>query len=200
MRTLEEIAAQVKKCTRCRLSQKRIQAVPGEGSAQAQIMFIGEGPGANEDRTGVPFCGAAGKLLDELLASIGIKREEVFIGNMVKCRPPGNRDPQEDEITACAPYLEEQLAVIQPKVVITLGRFSMAKFLPDARISQVHGKKYQVNNLTIIPMYHPAAGLYRGEVKQELFIDFAKVPQYLEEIALMEKEKERVTSKQMGFF
>ena len=182
MRTLEEIATQVRACKKCRLCEQRIQAVPGSGNHTAQIMFIGEGPGANEDKNGVPFCGAAGKLLDELLGSIDLKREDVFVGNMVKCRPPGNRDPLPDELEACMPYLREQIEIIDPRVIITLGRFSMAYFFPNAKISQVHGKKFIIKDKTVVPMFHPAAGLYRGEVKQILFQDFAKMKEYLSEL------------------
>ena len=192
MNTLEEIALLAKKCQKCRLHQNRIQAVPGSGNPSAEIVFIGEAPGANEDKNGIPFCGAAGRVLDELLQSIGIKREDVFIANMVKCRPPENRDPQPDELDACSPYLEKQLEIINPKVVITLGRFSMARFLPEAKISHVHGQKFAYGELTLIPMYHPAAGLYRGEVKKLLLEDFAKLPDYLQEVEEARKEREKI--------
>ena len=136
---LEEIAAEVRVCTNCRLHQTRTKAVPGEGDPDTEVVFVGEGPGFNEDREGRPFIGRAGDLLVKMLASIGWRREDVFITNVVKCRPPDNRDPQPDEIAACAPYLRRQLEVLDPAVVVTLGRFSMGTFMPGARISQAHG-------------------------------------------------------------
>ncbi|MGH2581735.1 MAG: uracil-DNA glycosylase family protein, partial [Anaerolineales bacterium] len=154
---LKQVAAEASVCTKCDLQFSRKLAVPGEGPADAEIMFIGEGPGFHENEQGRPFVGAAGQFLEELLASIGMKREQVFITNVVKCRPPGNRDPQIEELEACSPYLERQIQAINPKVIVTLGRFSMARFLPNARISQVHGQAMKVRGRTIVPMYHPAA-------------------------------------------
>ncbi len=136
---LEQIAAEVSACTRCRLHQTRTRAVPGEGHPDTEVVFVGEGPGFNEDRQGRPFVGRAGALLEDLLASVYWKRDEVFITNVVKCRPPENRDPEPDEIAACAPFLARQLAVLDPALVVTLGRFSMGRFMPGARIGQVHG-------------------------------------------------------------
>ena len=137
---LAEIAREVSVCTRCKLHHSRKRAVPGEGPANAQIMFIGEGPGFYENEQGRPFVGQAGKFLDELLQRAGLKRSEVFITNVVKCRPPGNRDPELDELQACGAYLERQIAAINPLVIVTLGRFSMARYFPTARISAVHGR------------------------------------------------------------
>src|ERR671938_2136878 len=142
--TLETIAADVRVCPKCRLSQTRTRAVPGEGSPNAEILFIGEGPGFHEDQQGRPFVGAAGQLLVEMLRLIGLRREDVFITNVVRCRPPGNRDPQPDEIAACSEYLSRQTAMIRPRVVVTLGRYSLGRFLPTARISAVHGKPHRV--------------------------------------------------------
>ena len=136
---LEAIAAEVRDCTRCRLHEARRHAVPGEGSPDTEVVFVGEGPGQNEDEQGRPFVGAAGGLLTELLRSIGWRREDVFITNVVKCRPPGNRDPEPDEIAACAPYLRRQLEALDPAVVVTLGRFSLGTFMPGARIGTAHG-------------------------------------------------------------
>ena len=136
---LEQIAAEVSVCTRCRLAETRTRAVPGEGNADTEVVFVGEGPGMNEDREGRPFVGRAGALLVRLLRSIGWEREDVFITNVVKCRPPANRDPEPDEIAACAPYLRRQLEALDPSVVVTLGRYSMGTFMPGARIGQAHG-------------------------------------------------------------
>ena len=136
---LEQIADEVRACTRCRLHEQRTHAVPGEGNPDTEVIFVGEGPGFNEDREGRPFVGRAGALLVKLLASVGWRREDVFITNVVKCRPPDNRDPQPDEIAACAPYLRRQLEVLDPALVVTLGRYSMGTFMPGARISQAHG-------------------------------------------------------------
>ena len=136
---LGAIADEVRVCHRCRLAEQRTNAVPGEGSPDTEVVFVGEGPGQNEDQQGRPFVGAAGTFLDELIGRVGWRREEVFITNVVKCRPPGNRDPEPDEIAACAPYLRRQLEVLDPALVVTLGRFSLGTFMPGARISQVHG-------------------------------------------------------------
>jgi DNA polymerase len=139
-------------------------------------MFIGEGPGFHENEQGRPFVGAAGKFLEELLGTIGLKREDVFIGNVVKCRPPGNRDPLPDEIEACSSYLERQIEAINPKAIITLGRFSMARYFPNAKISQIHGQPEEINGRLIVPMYHPAAALHQPSLRDTVKEDFAKLP------------------------
>lgn len=179
--SLEQIAAEVSACTRCPLHETRNRSVPGEGPADAQIMFIGEGPGFHEDQSGRPFVGAAGNFLNELLGSVGLKREDVFICNVVKCRPPGNRDPEPVEIKACQDYLDRQIEMINPKLIVTLGRFSMARWFPDARISHVHGKPRPMGDRVIVPMYHPAAALHQPSLKQEVIDDFKKLPQFLEQ-------------------
>jgi len=177
---LEEIAEQVRTCELCRLSQSRTQAVPGEGPAQADIMFIGEGPGFHEDRQGRPFVGAAGKFLEELLTSIGLDRTQVYITNLVKCRPPGNRDPKEDELEACtSSYLERQIEAINPKVIVTLGRFSMARYFPNARISGVHGRAQPINGRLVVPMYHPAAALHQPALRSAIEADFHRLPKWI---------------------
>lgn len=178
--SLEQVASEVTVCVKCPLSETRNRAVPGEGPADAEIMLIGEGPGFHEDQSGRPFVGAAGNFLVELLASVGLKREEVFICNVVKCRPPGNRDPEPNEIKACAEYLDRQIDLINPRLIVTLGRFSMARWFPDARISHVHGKPRQVGDRVVVPMYHPAAALHQPTLKQEVIDDFKKLPQFLE--------------------
>jgi uracil-DNA glycosylase family 4 len=173
---LQVIAKEVAVCTKCVLHHSRKLAVPGEGPANADIMFIGEGPGFHENEQGRPFVGAAGKLLDELLAQIGMKRSDVFIGNVVKCRPPGNRDPEAGEISACYPYLERQIQAINPKVIVTLGRHSMALFLPNAKISVVHGQATQVKGRLIVAMYHPAAALHQRSLRPVIEADFMRLP------------------------
>lgn len=175
MSKLSDIEAEVRDCKKCPLYKTRNKTVPGEGNPRANIMFIGEGPGANEDQKGKPFCGAAGKFLDELLASIDLKRRDVYIGNVVKCRPPGNRDPEPEEIKACLPYLERQIEIIKPKVIVTLGRYSLGQFFPDRRISIDHGKAIRRGDQIYFFSYHPAAALYNGSMRQELINDFKKL-------------------------
>lgn len=182
---LDEIANEVRACTRCRLAEGRIRAVPGEGDPDTEVVFVGEGPGFNEDREGRPFVGRAGGMLVRLLGSVGWQRDDVFITNVVKCRPPDNRDPQPDEIAACAPFLARQLAVLDPAVVVTLGRFSMATFMPGARIGQVHGTSAAVDpetgarNALAFAMYHPAAALRSPSVEKDSFEDMTRVPAVL---------------------
>jgi len=173
---LEQIAAEVRACTKCRLCQSRKNAVPGEGGLASGLMFIGEGPGFHENEQGRPFVGQAGMLLEELLASIGLKREQVFITNVVKCRPPDNRDPLPDEIEACASFLDRQIAAINPRLIVSLGRYSMAKFFPGKKISEVHGQARFADGRAYVAMYHPAAGLRAESVRRLLFEDFKKLP------------------------
>jgi DNA polymerase len=158
------------------LHHSRKKAVPGEGPANSTIMFIGEGPGFHENEQGRPFVGAAGNFLVELLQSIGMQREQVFIGNVVKCRPPNNRDPLPEELTACSEYLERQIQAINPRVIVTLGRYSMARFFPTARISDVHGQSFIIKGRLIVPMYHPAAALHQPSLKAVVEQDFARLP------------------------
>jgi uracil-DNA glycosylase family 4 len=179
-RTLAEIARAVSVCNDCGLARGRTHAVPGEGDPAAQIVFVGEGPGFYEDQQGRPFVGASGKFLDELLRSIGLDRRTVFIGNVVKCRPPNNRDPQPDEIAACARHLEAQLAAIAPKVVVTLGRHSMQRYFPGESISRVHGQPRRKGDVIVVPMYHPAAALHQGSLRATIEADFRRLPGFLE--------------------
>jgi uracil-DNA glycosylase len=184
---LEAIATEVRACTRCKLAQGRTNAVPGEGHPDTEVMFVGEGPGQTEDAQGRPFVGRAGELLVRLLASIGWRRQEVFITNIVKCRPPGNRDPEPDEIAACAPYLRRQLEVLDPAVVVTLGRFSMAHFRPGERITQIHGTHAPAPESTgarhalAYALFHPAAALRSPEVERQSYDDIAGLPRVLTE-------------------
>lgn len=183
-KALEEISEQVSRCQKCPLYKNTNKAVPGEGNPNAGIMFVGEGPGFWEDQKGIPFCGAAGKLLDQLLQSIKVKREEVFIGNVVKHRPPNNRDPLPEEIEACKIWLDKQIEIIQPKIIVTLGRFSMSKFIPDGKISQIHGQakfvEFKNRRYIVIPMFHPAAALRSVAVMEQIKQDFQKIPKFLE--------------------
>lgn len=187
---LEQIADEIKVCTRCELHKTRTKSVPGEGPADARIMLIGEAPGWNEDQQGRPFVGAAGKFLSELLAAADLKREDVFITNVVKSRPPGNRDPLPDEIAACAPFLERQIEVIDPDVIVTLGRFSMARWFPGERISRIHGQPKQVGHRLIVPMYHPAAALHQQTLKATILEDFGKLPRFLAEAEAAREDRD----------
>lgn len=184
MITVEDRAAElyglVRGCTLCALAETRTHAVPGEGPLDAEVMCIGEAPGVNEDKQGRPFVGAAGQFLGELLAAAGLTREQVYICNVLKCRPPGNRDPMPNEIEACSEYLDVQLDMVDPRVVITLGRFSMSKWFPQQAISRIHGSVKEVDGRLIVPMYHPAAALHQGNLRQVLLDDFARVPAILE--------------------
>ena len=173
------LVSKILSCTRCSLSEKRTRAVPGEGSHTSGIVFIGEGPGFYEDQEGRPFVGRAGKLLDELLGSIGLRRQDVYITNMIKCRAPNNRDPLPGEIQACKPYLDKELEMITPRVVVTLGRYSFSRFFPNEPIGKARGKLRHYNGLSILPMYHPAAALRNGNLRVSLEEDFAKLLAFL---------------------
>jgi uracil-DNA glycosylase family 4 len=177
---LSQIADEVSVCRKCNLHHSRKRSVPGVGPGSTEIMFIGEGPGFHENEQGLPFVGAAGKFLDELLARAGLSRTDVWIGNVVKCRPPDNRDPLPEELFACNEYLERQIEAINPRIIVTLGRFSMGKFLPNARISDVHGQMHRSGDRFIIAMFHPAAALHQAKLKPSLLADFAQLPQLLE--------------------
>ena len=176
---LQAIAAEVEVCTACELHKGRTRAVPGEGPVNAELMFIGEAPGYNEDQQGRPFVGAAGKLLEELLAEIGLTRDDVWIGNVVKCRPPQNRDPRPEEIAACSGYLERQISVLQPKLIATLGRYSMERFFPGARITRVHGQARRDGARVLIPLFHPAYVLRNMDALPDAKRDMQKIPRLL---------------------
>jgi DNA polymerase len=186
-----EIEEKVRNCTDCNLCKLRKNAVPGYGNYHARIMFVGEGPGKDEDLQGKPFVGAAGKYLTQLLSSIGMDREDVFITNVVKCRPPDNRDPLPEEVNACFKYLDAQLKLIKPYLLVTLGRHSMARFLPGFRISDIHGQAKRVTGIfsekqVIFPLYHPAAALYNPNLRATLEADIKKLPVLIKKI---EEEK-----------
>ncbi len=182
MTTLHDIAEQIAKCEKCPLHYSRKHPVPGEGSSNAKIMFIGEAPGYHEDRQGRPFVGASGRLLEELLNNVGIQRQDVFITNVVKCRPPGNRDPEPEEIAACRPYLEQQIDIIQPKLIVTLGRFSMQRYFPKASISRIHGQPKREGDRIYYPMFHPAAALHQPRWRTALEDDVRKIPELIAEL------------------
>jgi uracil-DNA glycosylase family 4 len=192
---LDAIAAEVRACRRCPLWAGRTNAVPGEGDPDTEVVFVGEGPGFNEDREGRPFVGRAGELLIRLIGTLGWRRQEVFITNVVKCRPPDNRDPEPAEIAACEPYLRRQLEVLDPALVVTLGRYSMARFMPGARIGGAHGTMAPVDRATgarsalVYALYHPAAALRSPEVERQSYVDVAGIP-----AALTEARRRRATT------
>ena len=178
---MREIEAQVRTCPLCKLAKTRTNAVPGEGNYGAEVMLIGEGPGYHEDRQGRPFVGNAGQFLNELLSLAGLSRQNVYITNVVKCRPPNNRDPMPDEIAACAPYLDRQIALINPRIIVTLGRYSMARFFPGEFISKIHGIARIVEGRMCVPMYHPAAGLHQASLADVIRSDFRKLPLFIKQ-------------------
>ena len=183
--TLAFLAGQIRLCRNCDLCLQRKQAVPGEGNPEARILLVGEGPGATEDETGRPFVGAAGQFLERMLADIGLGRGDVFIGNITKCRPPGNRDPLPEEIEACAPWLRAQIRAINPRVICTLGRFAMNTLIsPDLQISKAHGQPVEQDGVLYIPLFHPAAALHQQSLQTTLVEDMRKVREVLIERAL----------------
>lgn len=197
---LQALYQQIAVCEKCILHKSRAKAVPGAGPADADIMFIGEAPGFHENQQGLPFVGAAGKFLDELLEKIGLQREKVFITNVIKCRPPGNRDPQTDEIEACRPYLDRQIELIKPKMVITLGRFSMARYFPNAKISQIHGQPRKMEGVIYYPMYHPAAALHQPSLRRTVEEDVLKIPELLAQMDEMAESKRPEQAEQLSLF
>lgn len=179
MSALTELYEEIIRCRTCELGSQRTRAVPGEGPEDAAIVFIGEAPGWHEDQQGRPFVGQAGKFLEELLASIGLKREQVYICNVIKCRPPQNRDPLPAEIKACSKWLDCQLALLHPQIVVTLGRYSMARFFPGESISKIHGKSRSERSIIYYAMYHPAAALHQQSLREAIQADIAKIPSLL---------------------
>lgn len=210
---LENIRNEVAICEACPLHFSRINAVPGEGPPDAKIMFIGEGPGFHENQQGKPFVGAAGKFFEELLKSASLNRDEVFVTNVVKCRPPGNRDPEPEEVESCSRFLDLQIKLINPTVIVTLGRFSMAKYFKNAKISQIHGQAKQVDERLVIAMYHPAAALHQQSLKPIVMQDFAILNQFIHKqitgeapivdeinIKILQDEKKEPEPKQLSLF
>jgi uracil-DNA glycosylase len=191
MSALNELYNEIAVCKRCDLNKFATRAVPGEGPENAEIMFIGEAPGWNEDQQGRPFVGAAGKFLDQLFASIGMKREEVYIANIAKHRPPNNREPLPAEISACSVWLDRQLALIHPKMIVTLGRYSMARYFPNKTISKIHGTAEKRDGIIYFAMYHPAAALHQQSLRYAIEQDMLKIPGLLAEIKNTTDDKEK---------
>jgi len=181
MSLLTELYEQIALCQKCDIAKSRTTVVPGEGAEDADIMFIGEAPGWHEDQQGRPFVGPAGQFLDRLLASIDLNREQVYIANVIKCRPTGNRDPLPSEITNCQPWLDSQIEIIKPRMIVTLGRYSMARYFPGKAISKIHGTALKQDDIIYFAMYHPAAALHQGNLKQTIEADMSKIPALLAE-------------------
>ena len=191
MSPLTELNAEIENCHNCELARHRTKVVPGEGPENAALFFIGEAPGWHEDQAGRPFVGPAGQFLEQLIGMIGLKRSQVFIANVIKCRPPDNRDPLPGEIQACSKWLDRQLELIKPKVVVTLGRHSMARYFPGESISKMHGRDRRIGNAIYFAMYHPAAALHQTSLRKVIEADILKLPTVLAEAKAIEAEKER---------
>ena len=189
MSALTELCQQIALCHRCDIARLRTKVVPGEGAENAEIMFIGEAPGFNEDQQGRPFVGQAGQFLDQLLLSIGLNRQKVYIANVIKCRPPENRDPLPTEIQNCAGWLDSQISIIKPKIIVTLGRYSMAKYFPGKTISKIHGTAIKKDDIVYFAMYHPAAALHQGGLRKEIELDMQKIPRLITEMNKVEEVK-----------
>ena len=200
MSDFDELVRQIHDCRKCALSEKRTNAVPGEGSPTADIMFIGEGPGFNEDREGRPFVGRSGRFLDEMLAEIGLRRQDVYITNVVKCRPPGNRDPLPSEIEACNPYLDAQIEMIAPRVVVMLGKYSFNRFFPGESIGRARGKPRSWNGVIAYPMYHPAAALHNPGLRPIIEEDFRNLLKQLEKREAGPKKVDEAPAEQLSLF
>ncbi len=198
MSALTDLAEQIRRCNRCEIAKSRTRAVPGEGAENADIVFIGEAPGWHEDQQGRPFVGPAGQFLDQLLASIGLKRTQVYIANVIKCRPPANREPLPTEIQNCRGWLEHQIEAIHPRMIVTLGRYSMAGFFPDKTISKVHGTAQKRGDVIYFFMYHPAAALHQQSLRQAIEADMLKIPSVLAESKNVQEA--RPQSRQLGLF
>jgi uracil-DNA glycosylase family 4 len=199
MSDLTDLYDQIRTCTRCQLSRSRTRAVPGEGPENASLMFIGEAPGFHEDKTGRPFVGAAGKFLEELLAAIELTRQQVYIANVIKCRPPGNREPSPIEIKACEAHLDRQIELIKPAMVVTLGRFSMARYFPGAKISAIHGKPRKLDGVLYYPMFHPAAALHQPKLRATVEQDMLRIPALITELDQIQDSKPAEEPEQLSF-
>ena len=197
---LKKLEEKAQACKKCLLCATQTNLVFGEGDPNAEILFIGEAPGEKEDKQGRPFVGAAGKLLDALIESVALERKDVYIANVLKCRPPGNRDPLPDEVKACWPYLEGQVQTLKPKLIVLLGRHSLERFIPGQKISEMHGKPLRkefpgLGKQVFFPVYHPAAALYQGSLRKTLFDDFKRVPKIIELIRKEEKDRTKESAK-----
>jgi uracil-DNA glycosylase family 4 len=200
MSALTELYEEIKNCHQCEIARYRTNAVPGEGAEDADIMFIGEAPGWHEDQQGRPFVGPAGKFLDELLGLIGLKREQVYITNVIKTRPLQNRDPLPQEIVNCRPWLDRQIEIIRPKMIVTLGRYSMALFFPGKSISKIHGTAEKRDGILYYAMYHPAAALHQQSLRETIKADMLKIPQLLAQANDMPEVKQEAEPKQLNMF
>lgn len=201
MSALTDLYKEIAICHKCEIAKARTHAVPGEGAEKADIMFIGEAPGWHEDQQGRPFVGPAGQFLDELLASISLSRQDVYITNVIKTRPPDNRDPLPIEINNCRSWLERQLQIISPKIIVTLGRYSMAMFFPGKSISKIHGTAQEHNGVVYFAMYHPAAALHQGSLRETIIQDIKKLPPLLTKIkAPVRETKTQPDSQQLSMF
>lgn len=200
MSGLKELYEEMGRCQQCSLAKTRLKVVPGEGPEDADLLFIGEAPGWHENQQGRPFVGPAGQLLEELLASIDLKRSDVYIANVIKCRPPNNRDPLPIEIEACGSFLDRQLAIIQPKMIVTLGRYSMSKFFARESISRIHGVARKRGNTLLFPMYHPAAALHQPSLRKTLEADMLKIPPLLTKLGDAGEVQEQEQITQLSLF
>jgi uracil-DNA glycosylase family 4 len=189
MSALTELYQQIGQCFRCEIAKARCNVVPGEGAENAGIMFIGEAPGWHEDQQGRPFVGPAGQFLDRLLASIGLDRRKVYIANVIKCRPPDNRDPLPTEIQNCRQWLDKQIEIISPRMIVTLGRYSMARYFPGKSISKIHGTAQKRDGIIYYAMYHPAAALHQQSLKQAIEADMLKIPRILSEADTLREDR-----------
>jgi uracil-DNA glycosylase family 4 len=198
MSALAQLCEEIVACRDCELAKYRTKVVPGEGAEDASLLFIGEAPGWHEDQQGRPFVGPAGQFLDQLLTSIGLRREEVYIANVIKCRPPQNRDPLPAEIQSCHKWLDRQIEIIQPQMIITLGRYSLARYFPNESIGKIHGKPRKLGEVIYYPMYHPAAALHQGSLRRTIETDMLKIPQILAQGE--ELPQNEVTSQQLSMF
>ena len=200
MSALSELHEQIARCQKCGIAKYRTRAVPGEGPEDADIMFIGESPGWNEDQQGRPFVGPAGKFLDELLALINLKRQQVYITNIIKTRPPDNRDPLPQEILNCRPWLQRQIEIIRPKMVVTLGRYSMALFFPKKSIGKIHGTAEKRDGIVYYAMYHPAAALHQQSLRETIKADILKIPRLLAETKDIPEARMEPEARQLNMF
>lgn len=198
MSALARLNEEIRACRECELAKYRTKVVPGEGAEDADLLFIGEAPGWHEDQQGRPFVGPAGQFLDELLASIGLRREEVYIANVIKCRPPQNRDPLPVEIESCRRWLDRQIEIIQPQMIITLGRYSLARYFPNDSIGKIHGKPRKSGGVVFYPMYHPAAALHQASLRRTIEADMLRIPQILSQGR--DLPDDTVESKQLSLF
>lgn len=200
MSALTDLYSRIQLCQDCGLAKTRTNVVPGEGPENVDILFIGEAPGWNEDQQGRPFVGAAGQFLTHLIQSIQLTRQQVFIANVIKCRPPGNRDPLPGEIEACSKWLDKQIELLSPKLIVTLGRFSLARYFPGESIGKVHGRPRKVGDLVCFPMYHPAAALHQGSLRKMIEEDMLKIPQLLKKMEEVPQAEQQPQAQQLNLF